>query len=103
MSLPVFLKIIRVTIDPVIETPLIAPINTNTFWITGDDPGNSIYYGSDAGIASSRVRIFPPSQLVVNPPRRHFEDAWTRYLQGDTLGYLLSSAGTGPAVVFCFY
>jgi hypothetical protein len=97
------LSIFRLTIDPVIYTPVIVPFDTNNLWLLTEDASNAMYLYTKQGVDSSRVTIFPGIQFVLTAEKTRIGEAGVRYPKGTTVGTLLAAAGTGPAVIFCFY
>jgi hypothetical protein len=98
------ITIFRLTLDPINPTQLIAPVAINNVWLSTEDPSNQLLFYAIKNVVSSAFRVYFGVQYSLTAPKSHISEAGNpRWAVGDTIGWLLSSAGTGPAVITCFY
>jgi len=76
-------------------TPIVTPVDCSHFAILGNADGSPMLRSSDPQDQNAWHQLTGSYAFIVAPPG----GCRTRWRAGDTLGYLKSVAGTGPAIV----
>lgn len=89
-------QILRVTLDTLTWTPIVALFNCTQCSIENGDGTNNIKIRTSSGDSATERVLTPRASQIISAATGSFATAFT---VGDVICYAQAAAGTGPAIV----